>query len=217
MHKRPWTLPIPKRPIAGDLFCIPCVFILGWECSLMTLRPCLVRSGEARYSLGDPLFDKYLEFVASRARPNTLRAVAHDLKTFFAVVNKTQRCCRSRHLRFLSSATRRPDRRPDLRSRIWRVRLNDHPKTFIDLSDVVSLLSTQTIMKCPSPAFMQQVRPTRTSPEVGVLPRLTDQQSSQSSTQPAPGEWLWIREYTRASERSPPTSRNDRRRPSKLN
>ena len=58
----------------------------------MTLIPCLVRSvsaaGEDRYSLGDPLLDKYLEFVASRARPNTLRAVAHDLKTFFAVVKK---------------------------------------------------------------------------------------------------------------------------------
>lgn len=54
--------------------------------------PCLVRSslpsGEARYGLGDPLVDGYLEFVAGRARPNTLRAVAHDLKTFFAVVDK---------------------------------------------------------------------------------------------------------------------------------
>ena len=32
--------------------------------------------------------DSYLAFVAGRARPNTLRAVAHDLKTFFAVVDK---------------------------------------------------------------------------------------------------------------------------------
>ena len=56
----------------------------------MTLFPCLVRSstsaGECRYSLGDPLVDSYLAFVAGRARPNTLRAVAHDLKTFFTVV-----------------------------------------------------------------------------------------------------------------------------------
>jgi integrase/recombinase XerD len=54
--------------------------------------PCLIRSstagGEARYALGDPLVDSYLLFVAGRSRPNTLRAVAHDLKTFFSVVDK---------------------------------------------------------------------------------------------------------------------------------
>jgi hypothetical protein len=44
--------------------------------------------GEARYALGDRLVDRYLEFVAGRARPNTLRAVAFDLKTFFAVIGK---------------------------------------------------------------------------------------------------------------------------------
>jgi integrase/recombinase XerD len=58
----------------------------------MTSFPCLVRlstsAGERRYSLGDPLVDSYLAFVAGRARPNTLRAVAHDLKTFFTVVEK---------------------------------------------------------------------------------------------------------------------------------
>ena len=54
--------------------------------------PCLVRSsspgGEVRYALGDPFVDSYLAFVAGRCRANTLRAVAHDLKTFFAVVDK---------------------------------------------------------------------------------------------------------------------------------
>jgi len=58
----------------------------------MTNFPCLLRSlspvGEARYRLGDPLVDSYLEFVAGRARPNTLRAVAHDLKTFFTVIDR---------------------------------------------------------------------------------------------------------------------------------
>jgi integrase/recombinase XerD len=53
--------------------------------------PCLVRSvsglGEVRYSLGDRLVDRYLEFVAGRARPNTLRAVAFDLKAFFTVLD----------------------------------------------------------------------------------------------------------------------------------
>ncbi|HET7075285.1 MAG TPA: tyrosine-type recombinase/integrase [Mycobacterium sp.] len=61
----------------------------------MTDFPCLVRwaaaSGQTRYRLGDPLVDRYLEFVAGRARPNTLRAVAFDLETFFAVVGKDPR------------------------------------------------------------------------------------------------------------------------------
>jgi integrase/recombinase XerD len=58
----------------------------------MTTFPFLIRSVSAscewRYRLGDPLVDRYLEFVAGRARPNTLRAVAFDLKTFFTVVAK---------------------------------------------------------------------------------------------------------------------------------
>lgn len=58
----------------------------------MTFIPCLVRGaspvGEARYALGHPLVDRYLEFVAGRSRPNTLRAVTFDLKTFFSVVEK---------------------------------------------------------------------------------------------------------------------------------
>jgi hypothetical protein len=58
----------------------------------MTGFPFLVRSadgsGRGRYRLGDPLIDRYLEFAAGRVRPNTLRAVAFDLKTFFVVVGK---------------------------------------------------------------------------------------------------------------------------------
>jgi integrase/recombinase XerD len=58
----------------------------------MSSFPCLVRwvsgAGEVRYSLGHRLVDRYLEFVAGRSRPNTLRAVAFDLKTFFTVVPK---------------------------------------------------------------------------------------------------------------------------------
>ena len=56
----------------------------------MSSFPFLVRSvsasGEARYSLGDPFVDRYLEFVAGRCRPNTLTATAFDLKTFFTVI-----------------------------------------------------------------------------------------------------------------------------------
>jgi integrase/recombinase XerD len=58
----------------------------------MSSFPCLVRSvspaGETRYALGDPLVDRYLEFVAGRCRPNTLTATAFDLKTFFTVVDR---------------------------------------------------------------------------------------------------------------------------------
>ena len=54
----------------------------------MSSFPCLVRfvsgSGQVRYRLGERLVDRYLEFVAGRCRPNTLRAVAFDLKAFFA-------------------------------------------------------------------------------------------------------------------------------------
>ena len=46
----------------------------------MSSFPCLARfvsgSGQVRYRLGDGLVDRYLEFVAGRCRPNTLRAVA---------------------------------------------------------------------------------------------------------------------------------------------
>jgi len=44
----------------------------------MLWTPCLVRSsgpdGEVRASLGDPLVDDYLRFVAARSRPNTVLA-----------------------------------------------------------------------------------------------------------------------------------------------
>jgi hypothetical protein len=58
----------------------------------MSSFPCLVRfvsgSGQVRYRLGDRLVDRYLELVAGRCRPNTLRAVAFDLKAFFEVTGK---------------------------------------------------------------------------------------------------------------------------------
>jgi integrase/recombinase XerD len=58
----------------------------------MNSFPCMIRSstpaGETRYRLGDRLVESYLEFVAGRARPNTLRAIVFELKTFFAVIDK---------------------------------------------------------------------------------------------------------------------------------
>jgi integrase/recombinase XerD len=83
---------------------MPAAPVGGWESVAMTDFPCLVRwvarSGEARYRLGHPVVDRYLEFVAGRARPNTLRAVAFDLKAFFTVVAEGPgRCVRGRCVR----------------------------------------------------------------------------------------------------------------------
>ena len=53
----------------------------------MEFMPCLVRStadgGIPVITLGHPLLDDYLAFVAARARTNTWLAVAFDLKVFF--------------------------------------------------------------------------------------------------------------------------------------
>src|SRR6478672_13265775 len=38
--------------------------------------------------VGHWLVDDFLRFAGGRARPNTVRAYAHDLKTFFSVVAK---------------------------------------------------------------------------------------------------------------------------------
>lgn len=58
----------------------------------MMWSPCLVRSsgpaGEVRYALGHRLVDRYLAFAAGRVRPNTVKAIAFDLKTFFTIVDK---------------------------------------------------------------------------------------------------------------------------------
>lgn len=56
----------------------------------MDWMPCLIEpanDGEAP-SLGDPDVDDYLQFVAARARVNTLLATTYDLKVFFTVVGK---------------------------------------------------------------------------------------------------------------------------------
>ncbi len=44
--------------------------------------------GGVVYVVGHPLVDDFLRFAGGRARPNTVRAYAHDLKTFFGVVAK---------------------------------------------------------------------------------------------------------------------------------
>jgi integrase/recombinase XerD len=56
------------------------------------MDPCLQRSrtaaGDLVVRLGVPLLDAYLEFLAVRSRPNTVLAVAYDLRVFFVVVGK---------------------------------------------------------------------------------------------------------------------------------
>lgn len=50
---------------------------------------CVVRADGVRsYRVGDDLVDEFLEFAGARARANTVRAYAHDLKVFFSVVGK---------------------------------------------------------------------------------------------------------------------------------
>jgi integrase/recombinase XerD len=50
---------------------------------------CIVPAGEARsYRVGHRDVDEFLEFIGARARPNTVRAYAHDLAVFFVVVGK---------------------------------------------------------------------------------------------------------------------------------
>jgi hypothetical protein len=46
------------------------------------------RSGGLAVRVGVPLAEVYLEFLAGRCRPNTVRAAAYDLKVFFMVVAK---------------------------------------------------------------------------------------------------------------------------------
>jgi integrase/recombinase XerD len=48
-------------------------------------------AGELVVRLGVPLLDEYLEHLAGRCRPNTVLAVAYDLKVFFTVVGKPPR------------------------------------------------------------------------------------------------------------------------------
>ncbi|MBV9410859.1 MAG: tyrosine-type recombinase/integrase [Acidimicrobiia bacterium] len=58
---------------------------------MLSRDPCLLpdRPVDDLPSLGEPLADRYLEFVGARCRPNTLVATASDLRVFFAVVGKS--------------------------------------------------------------------------------------------------------------------------------
>jgi hypothetical protein len=65
-------------------------------------------AGELVVRLGVPLADEYLEFLAGRCRPNTVLAVAYDLKVFFTVVGKSPRRVRAADvLAFMDGAAHR--------------------------------------------------------------------------------------------------------------
>ena len=70
---------------------------------------CHVRSdGEHEYKIGHQLIDEFLEFVVGRARPNTVRAYAHDLSVFFSVVQKEPTEVRPKDVMSFVTAQRRP-------------------------------------------------------------------------------------------------------------
>jgi integrase/recombinase XerD len=66
------------------------------------------KGGGERWVVGHGLLDEFLEFAASRARPNTVRAYAHDLKTFFGVVGKDPLEVRPADVMAFVTAQRRP-------------------------------------------------------------------------------------------------------------
>jgi integrase/recombinase XerD len=64
--------------------------------------------GERVYRIGHQLIDEFLEFVVGRARPNTVRAYAHDLSVFFSVVKKDPLEVRPKDVMAFVTAQRRP-------------------------------------------------------------------------------------------------------------
>ncbi len=70
---------------------------------------CRVRpDGERCYVVGHELIDEFLEFVAARSRPNTVRAYAHDLCVFFSVVQKEPARVTTKDVFSFVTAQRRP-------------------------------------------------------------------------------------------------------------
>ena len=64
--------------------------------------------GEQSWRVGHDQVDEFLEFAHGRARPNTVRAYAHDLKVFFSVVAKEPAEVTSRDVLDFVSAQQRP-------------------------------------------------------------------------------------------------------------
>ena len=49
----------------------------------LRLRQSRTASGDLVVRLGEPVLDRYLEFLGTRSRPNTVLAAAYDLRVFF--------------------------------------------------------------------------------------------------------------------------------------
>jgi site-specific recombinase XerD len=60
------------------------------------------------YVVGHRLVDEFLRFAGGRARPNTVRAYAHDLKAFFSVVGKDPVEVRARDVLAFVTAQQQP-------------------------------------------------------------------------------------------------------------
>jgi integrase len=58
--------------------------------------------------VGHELVDEFLEFASGRARPNTVRAYAHDLSVFFSVIRKEPKEVTSRDVLHFVTAQRQP-------------------------------------------------------------------------------------------------------------
>ena len=77
-----------------------------WAPSFRCFAPA---GGDGRvYQVGHDVIDEVLEFVAARARPNTVRAYAHDLKLFFELVGKEPADVVAADVLAFVSAQRRP-------------------------------------------------------------------------------------------------------------
>ena len=100
----------------------------------MEFVPCLTRSVEGGIeiiTLGHPLLDDYLAFVAARARADTWLAVAYDLKVFFEVVGKEPAAVRRADVFAFLAAQRAPR----------------HGETVVRLDDGEAGLAARTIAR----------------------------------------------------------------------
>ena len=100
----------------------------------MEFVPCLARSvegGTEIITLGHPLLDDYLAFVAARARANTWLAVAYDLKVFFEAVGKEPAAVRRADVFAFLAAQRAPR----------------HGETVVRLDDGEAGLAARTIAR----------------------------------------------------------------------
>jgi site-specific recombinase XerD len=133
--------------------------------------------------LGHPLLDRHLEFVAARARHNTLLATASDLKMFFAVVGKEptdvttsdvmEFITRQRQPRFDGKVVRISDGESGLSARTIKRRLSSISGLYSylmmvgehDRNPVPNGLSTRQVRRGRG-AFTPLVRTPRTLPKI---------------------------------------------------